>query len=114
MIYTTMEPCAYFVCSCLPGTRPLARLVYYKSGLRDLIRSRYRQTKTTPKRLHDRFPIGKPCANHSAKITTGIKGPQGGSQASDSACFIRLEETFKVKSTDRRTSSGEWDDGYAV
>ncbi|KAI1170394.1 hypothetical protein F4777DRAFT_569313 [Nemania sp. FL0916] len=24
-IYTTLEPCAYFVCSCLPGMRPLLR-----------------------------------------------------------------------------------------
>ncbi|KAI1108349.1 hypothetical protein F5Y14DRAFT_92894 [Nemania sp. NC0429] len=33
-IYTIVEPCAYFICSCLPGMRPLLRTVYTRSGLR--------------------------------------------------------------------------------
>lgn len=113
MIYTTMEPCAYFVCSCLPGTRPLARSVYHKSGLRDTIRSRY-QGRGTSNRIYDLSPIGKPYGSHSATITTGLTGVPSGSQDKNTAGFIRLEETFQVENTSRKTSLGGWDAGHAV
>lgn len=120
MIYTTMEPCAYFVCACLPGTRPLARWLYYKSGLRATLRSRYHTNKTGSKStshraIYDISAIGKPYGSHSATITTsGRKGGTTSSLDDDTAGFIRLEETFQVENTSRRTSPGGWDAGHAV
>lgn len=105
MIYTTMEPCAYFVCACLPGTRPLARSIYYKSGLRDTIRSRYKKSNLSSNRsIYDLSALGKPYGTHSALVTTGQKMTAGYSLENNTAGFIRLDETFQVESTSRRNS----------
>lgn len=114
MLYTTMEPCAYFVCSCLPGTRPLARAVYHKSGLRDRLTSPQRKRKTASNRpLRDPFPVGQPYANHFATISTGVKDEFGGSLDKDMARFGYLEETLQLKSS-RRTTPEAWDTGSPV
>lgn len=42
-IYTLVEPNAYFISSCLPGMRPLARRVFNESGLAIIIYKRYRR-----------------------------------------------------------------------
>lgn len=130
MIYTTMEPCAYFVCACLPGIRPLARALYHKSGLRDTIRSRYLTTGKgggSSKRgaAYDLSAVSgakgqQSYGTHSAVVTTGHGGGKsaGGGYSLDSydsraKGFIRLDETFQVESMSRGTSPG-WDAGHAV
>ncbi|KAL1882972.1 hypothetical protein Daus18300_000610 [Diaporthe australafricana] len=114
MIFTTMEPCSYFVCSCLPGTRPLARQIYHKTGLRDAVMSRYKKSKGSSNNMYDLSPVGKHYGVHSATITSSRKGAAHGSQDNDTSGLIRLQETFQVETASRRTSPDGWRDGNAV
>lgn len=114
MIFTTMEPCSYFVCSCLPGTRPLARRIYHMSGLRDAVMSRYGKKKTSSNDIYDLSAVGNPYGVHSATITSGRKGEAYGSQDNDTSGLIRLQETFQVETASRHTSPNRWDAGHAV
>ncbi|CAI6070636.1 unnamed protein product, partial [Clonostachys chloroleuca] len=41
VIYTALEVAAHFICSCLPGTRPLARAIYQAVGLSTYINSHF-------------------------------------------------------------------------
>ena len=41
VILTVVEPSAYFICSCLPGTRPLLRATYNRLGLGPWMKDRY-------------------------------------------------------------------------
>lgn len=117
MIITTMEPCAYFVCSCLPGIRPLARTVYYKSGLRDSIKSYYGNSKTTSNnRLCDLTHFRPAHGVHSTTITSNHELTSSESYDKIMSGFIRLEETVQVDNESKRNSAvrGGWDTKHGV
>lgn len=86
-ILTFVEPSAYFICSCLPGMRPLVRAVYkgFSSG---------NTWVNSTERLHD-FPL----ENYKGNNHTSVIATQGQSVPShdENKCgFIRLEETVRV------------------
>ncbi|KAK4183165.1 hypothetical protein QBC35DRAFT_508565 [Podospora australis] len=116
-IWTLVEPCAYFICSCLPGTRPLVRAVYRKSGLATFVGNTTRRyqygsgagagskgnSQNSRNRPHVASSLGvipHPKGNNSASVTTvssttelknmGSDRPHGGRG------FIRLDETVDV------------------
>lgn len=99
MIYTKAEACAYFICSCLPGTRPLIRAPYHKSGLDTVFSDDSKKSgltsidafygATTLKHLNHQ-------GSHTATVSGGQKGLEPRRSNGDTANFIRLEETFHV------------------
>lgn len=114
MIFTTMEECACFVCSCLPGTRPLVRRVYHESGLREIVRSRYGKGKTLPNHIYNHLPAGNTHGFHPATTITGNKVVPYSSQHNNTASIVRLQETFHIEPISRLTLLGGWDSEYAV
>lgn len=101
MIYTTMEACACFVCSCLPGTRPLIRWVYRASGLRDIIQSHYRRKKPSPTHIYDLPLFSNPQGNSSATRTTCRKAVQYNSEYHDATVLIRPQKALHLDITSR-------------
>lgn len=87
-ILTFVEPSAYFICSCLPGMRPLVRAIYKRFS------SGHTWDDSAAKRLHD-FPLGSYKGNnHTSVIAT--QGQSVPSNDENKSGFIRLEETVRV------------------
>ncbi|KAJ4404936.1 hypothetical protein N0V82_010406 [Gnomoniopsis sp. IMI 355080] len=99
MIYTEAEACAYFICSCLPGIRPLVRSLYHKSGLNSALSTSYEKGGSTSDKYLN--PANTPLVNlnpkahHTATISTGHISTKPRNFEGDGA-FIRLEESFHV------------------
>jgi hypothetical protein len=101
MIYTLIETCAYFVCSCLPGIRPLARAMYVKAGFGGLT-TKGSGGRTAPSNIS----LGNMASNHKATVTS-TPGVTTRSVDSDRDGFIRLEETVHVDYSSARSLDGE-------
>lgn len=100
MLYTMMEPCAYFICSCLPGIRPLVRAGCQKSGLTDALSSIYGKSTSSRSnrsgRRAERSSIGHGNSSHVTSVTACKKHL---SKSNDyDMGFIRLEESVCVES----------------
>ncbi|KAI9154919.1 Satratoxin biosynthesis SC12 cluster protein [Paramyrothecium foliicola] len=94
MIYTLIETSAYFICSCLPGIRPLARALYKKAGFSTL---GTKEGSSHPSRSHQTGDISLAHFNVSHKTTvSSTPGKNTRSMDSDRDGFIRLEETVQV------------------
>ncbi|KAI1408935.1 hypothetical protein F5Y13DRAFT_193762 [Hypoxylon sp. FL1857] len=97
-IYTVIEPNAYFICSCLPGIRPLVREMYMRSGLGSVISKIYQSSSSASKglRLGDyNIPLGNPRGSHSTSISAS-KGSRYRSWGEDYSGFVRLDETVQA------------------
>ncbi|KAI1387437.1 uncharacterized protein F4822DRAFT_430185 [Hypoxylon trugodes] len=88
-IYTIIEVAAYFVCSCLPGIRPLVRLLYKKLDL-SILTSRVTKSSNWQSPEAD-MPLGNPRATYKASVTSSRQLRSGGNEG-----FILLEETIQV------------------
>lgn len=108
MIYTMVEPCAYFICSCLPGTRPLLRYIYRNSG----IDKAFSQRKSTGSSTDDggtagNMPLGNLMGNHKVSISTSKATDNTRSSMENYRTgFIRLDETFDVHSSSKPNNQG--------
>lgn len=107
MIYTIVEPSAYFICSCLPGTRPLVRHIYrsYSSATIFSWKSDKRSSASRSDNSQS-FALGNPVGNHTVFVSTPKANGSSGVESSR-AGFIRLEETVDVQSTPGRNEQGE-------
>ncbi|KAI0970238.1 hypothetical protein F4678DRAFT_134042 [Xylaria arbuscula] len=56
-IYTTVEPSAYFICSCLPGMRPLLRKISHSKSVKNMMNTFHRSlallSKENKDSIHD-------------------------------------------------------------
>ncbi|KAH8885978.1 hypothetical protein GQ53DRAFT_845118 [Thozetella sp. PMI_491] len=96
-LYTIIEPCAYFICSCLPGIRPLVRAVYMKTGV--LATGKSRSTKTSGS--YDISP-GNSKNGHTVILMTPTRKIYG-DDTNNTGGFVRLQETASV---DQVSASG--------
>ncbi|KAK0635837.1 hypothetical protein B0T17DRAFT_59271 [Bombardia bombarda] len=122
LILTVVEPCTYFICSCLPGMRPLVFAVYKKLSCTTTSRIHQYNSNTggtagsswQPKRGSRDISLPSFGNNASNSHTTSVSGPrappkalltstvQGGDgdryvNGDYSGRFIRLEETVTVE-----------------
>ncbi|GAW14705.1 hypothetical protein ANO14919_041080 [Xylariales sp. No.14919] len=97
-ILTLVEPNAYFICSCLPGMRPLVRTVFEKSGLTTTV-SRYYHSMRTGSRTtrHDQSGISLevPRGYYKASVSAP-KETRPGSTNDDDATLIRMDKSYQV------------------
>lgn len=111
MIYTEAEACAYFICSCLPGTRPLVRALYHKSGLSSALRSLYRKdASAASKHIYSEItPLGNlnPRSRHTAKSSAGCAKPHNFEV--DGSGFSSSEESFHVSHSPDRNVREAYD-----
>ncbi|CAH0050768.1 unnamed protein product [Clonostachys solani] len=121
VIYTALEVAAYFICSCLPGTRPLARAVYQGAGLGTYINSHF-GTWDKSKGSSSHATSGNSRANdialnnvkgtHKTSVSASMMGGLNQNQEEyDGRAFIRLEESVhvdfsSVRSSNRGSSEG--------
>lgn len=102
MIYTELEPAAYFICSCLPGMRPLARGIYSKSGLQTFVSSRFKSygdssgTSHPSKVPSNDITLNSMRGHTKTSVTVPPRKMYQDPERNDSRAFIRLEETFQV------------------
>lgn len=88
-IYTIVEPCAYFICSCLPGIRPLLRVGYNSTGLRALVSRRQANSRSGNAYSHE-LSLGNVKGSHRALV---YKGSAHDSEVNDNmGGFICLNE----------------------
>lgn len=122
MIYTELEPAAYFICSCLPGMRPLARGMYARLGLQSFVSSRIKGSSygrssksggSRPSELQsNEITLNSMRGHTKTSVTTPapIKKIYHDPENNDSRTFIRLEESVQVGYSPahslKRTSSG--------
>ncbi|KAI1763224.1 hypothetical protein GGR53DRAFT_531687 [Hypoxylon sp. FL1150] len=105
-VYTIIEPNAYFICSCLPGIRPLMRQLYRNSGLGHTIRKVYHginSSSSSGARQGRDIALGNYQGNHKAAATAS-NGLQLSSSDDDNGHSIRLEETIRVEYSSTHTS----------
>ncbi|OTA59690.1 hypothetical protein K449DRAFT_435947 [Hypoxylon sp. EC38] len=105
-IYSIIEPNAYFICSCLPGTRPWILWIYGKAGLGAIINRFYGNMSsgpatTTPSQYD--ISLGNTIGSHKTSVTAN-KGLQLFGKNDDNGIFIRLEETVEVDISPAHTS----------
>lgn len=95
-IFTLIEPSSYFICSCLPGTRPLAQGLWKKLPRRTIASNGHAcgsgSSASAP--LHN-----SPTACYEAHNLTSISALQGRNfpvTGHTKSGFIKLEETVRV------------------
>ncbi|ETS80427.1 hypothetical protein PFICI_07956 [Pestalotiopsis fici W106-1] len=101
MTYTIIEPGAYFICTCLPGMRPLVRGLYESKssmmGSRGLESGTHDKTQgsTSIQGLISSWPTQR--GGYRTSVSAGSR--QYDNYDGDRSDFIRLEETVHVQST---------------
>ncbi|RYP24957.1 hypothetical protein DL765_000185 [Monosporascus sp. GIB2] len=100
MAYSIIEPGAYFICSCLPGIKPLLRVLYKKSGLTS---ASSRPSKSRASASNDLdIPLGNPGGSYKTSVSAS-KRPNF-SKDDDRIGLIRLEEEVHVDNASRSNS----------
>ncbi|KAJ3579325.1 hypothetical protein NPX13_g1240 [Xylaria arbuscula] len=97
-IYTLVEPNAYFICSCLPGMRPLLRRIFDDSGLFNTINRYYHSitsdSKTTQRDL-DGICLDVPRGSYKASVSAP-KDTLSENIHDDDAALIRTNKSYQV------------------
>uniref|UniRef100_A0A8H7N2Y7 Rhodopsin domain-containing protein n=2 Tax=Bionectria ochroleuca TaxID=29856 RepID=A0A8H7N2Y7_BIOOC len=121
VIYTALEVAAYFICSCLPGTRPLARAIYQGAGLGTYINSHFgswdkskgsSSHATSGNSRSNGIALNNMKGRHKTSVSTSMmSGPNQNQEEYDGRAFIRLEESVhvdfsSVRSSNRGSSEG--------
>ncbi|RYP41691.1 hypothetical protein DL767_000896 [Monosporascus sp. MG133] len=102
MTYTVLEPGAYFICSCLPGIKPLIRALCRKSGLTGSSSRPSKGSSSATNGLD--IPLGNPGGSYKTSVSAS-KRPNF-SKDDDRIGFIRLEEEVRVDNTPTSISEG--------
>ncbi|RYO85436.1 hypothetical protein DL764_009172 [Monosporascus ibericus] len=103
MSYSVIEPGAYFICSCLPGIKPLLRVLYKKSGLTGASSRPSKSSATASNGLD--IPLGNPSGSYKTSVSAS-KRPNF-NKDDDRTGFIRLEEEVRVDNTPTNVSEGK-------
>lgn len=98
LIYTLVEPNAYFICSCLPSIRPLLIAMFRNLRQTSVTSSHEPMTGSRPK-YHQRLDYS---GTGRSGQTISVSASKGWSRHSDDqADCIRLHETIQVDTSSR-------------
>jgi hypothetical protein len=104
MVYTLIEPSAYFICSCLPGIRPLIVTLFKKSRLSTATSNRHVTLSTSSlKRRYELSDFSNRRNGHFALASASKRRTIRSED--DEAGFIHLQETIHVDSMSIHSTS---------
>ncbi|KAH8702538.1 hypothetical protein BGW36DRAFT_424810 [Talaromyces proteolyticus] len=104
MVYTLIEPSAYFICSCLLGIRPLIVTLFKKSRLSTAISNRYASFGvSSSKRRYELSDFSNRRNGHFVSASASKRRSMRSDD--DDAGFIRLQETIHVDSMSIHSTS---------
>ncbi|KAI1483326.1 hypothetical protein F4774DRAFT_426506 [Daldinia eschscholtzii] len=109
LVLGIIEPNAYFICSCLPGMRPLMRGLYQKFVSQNKVEEPHCYLSPPPRRMrymgYD-SAISNPFSSYKTSISA-LQRPNDHSEWVEDPAVIQLDKTVQVDYTRAHTSPGE-------
>lgn len=103
MVYTLIEPSAYFICSCLPGIRPLIVTLFNKSRRSTAISNRHITFRTSSlKRRHELSDFSNRRSGHFALASASKRRSI---RSDDNEAGSILQDTIHVDSMSIHSTS---------